>query len=465
MYVVIAGAGQVGTEIAKHLLNEGHSVALIESDKKRLESIESLDALALEGNAASPAKLLEAGINSADLFVAVTGSDEVNIIACIVAKSKGCKTIARISSADYIKEGTVSGKLEIFHADVAICPDMVTATQISKMLLLPSLVESGDLFKGNSIVIELKLPPACSAISRMPGSLKLPHGAHIAAVCRFGAVLRTELAGAFKEDDRVIVVLQSRNSISEVEKVFGLAAGDGKLVGDRLETGMQKIVIVGATRTGIEIARLLEGTRVVLLIDKDGARCQEATAQLSTTLVIHGDATDPEVLTGEGVEDASALAAATENTERNMLTCLLAKRLGVGKTLAIVDDPEVRALFEQIGISVAVSPRMMTVNTILQHITGKSQQGSVTMLQGSGTRVLEVVVNKSMWMAGRDFGAIRFPRNSFISNVIRDGKVIVPTRYDKVKVGDHMVVIVGEDAAGKVEKMFMHRSKHRFGFP
>jgi trk system potassium uptake protein TrkA len=111
MYVIVAGAGQVGTEIAKHLLSEGHSVALIESDKNRLEAAESLDVLALEGNAASPAKLLEAGINSADLLVAVTGSDEVNIIACTVAKSKGCKTIARISSADYITEGTVSGKL------------------------------------------------------------------------------------------------------------------------------------------------------------------------------------------------------------------------------------------------------------------------------------------------------------------------------------------------------------------
>ncbi|KYK27326.1 MAG: hypothetical protein AYK23_02450, partial [Candidatus Proteinoplasmatales archaeon SG8-5] len=325
MYVVVAGAGQVGTEIAKNLLDEGHSVAVIEHDKKRLESIETLDVLALEGNAASPQKLAEAGINSADMLIAVTGSDEVNIIACIVAKSKGCKTIARISNADYVKEGMVAGKLEIFHADVAICPDMVTATQISKMLLLPSLVQSGELSKGRSVVIELKLTPGCSSISRMPGSIKLPHGAHISAVSRFGAVLRPELSGEFKEDDRVIVVLEKKESVPEVERAFGLGAGECKAVGDRLETGMQKIVIVGATRTGIQVAKELEGTRIVMLIDMDEAKCAEATTQLSTTLVIRGDARDPEVLTGEGVEDAGAFVATTDNTEFNMLTCLLAR--------------------------------------------------------------------------------------------------------------------------------------------
>ena len=200
-----------------------------------------------------------------------------------------------------------------------------------------------------------------------------------------------------------------------------------------------------------------------MLIDMDEAKCTEATTQLATTLVIHGDARDPDVLTGEGVEDASAFVATTENTEFNMLTCLLAKRLGVGKTLAIVDEPEVRQLFEQIGISVAVSPRMMTVNTILQYIHGKAQPGSVTMLQGAGVRVMEVVVTKGLWMAGRDYGSVRFPKNAFISVVIRDGKVMVPTRFDKVRLGDRMIINVGQDAIGKVERMFMHKSKW-FGF-
>lgn len=465
MYIVIAGAGQVGIEIAKLLLDEGHNVVLIESDEKRLESVEMLDVLIVEGNAASPAKLAEAGINSADMLVAVTGSDEINIIACMVAKSKGCKTIARISSADYIKEGSETGKLGVFGVDVAVCPDAVTATQISKMLLLPSLVESGELAKGKSVVVELRLISDSSSIARMPSSIRLPKGATFGAVSRFGAVLKPELCGTLKEDDRVIVILESKELINGVESAFGLSADSGKLVGERLETGMQKIVIVGATRTGIQVARFLEGSRVVLLIDKDEDRCRDATSELSTALVINGDATDPELISEEGLEDSGAFVAATENTEYNMLSCLLAKRLGVKKTLAIVDDPELRQLFEQIGISVAVSPRMLTVSTILQYTSGKVPHSSLTLLQGSGARVMEVIVTKSLWMTGRDYGAIRFPKNAFIGSVIRDGRTIIPTRFDKVMPGDHMILFVGGDSIGRVEKMFMHRSKHRFGFP
>ncbi len=463
--MIVAGAGQVGTQIAKRLLDDGHSVALIESDKQRLESIEVMDVMAVEGNAASPDKLVEAGVNSADMLVAVTGSDEVNIIACVFAKSKGCKTVARISSTDYIKEGTKTGKLDVFGVDVAVSPDMVTALQISKMLLLPSLVESSDIAKGRSLVVELRLTPGCSAVSRMPSSIKLPKGATMGAISRFGAVLKPELCGELAKDDRVLVVLESSEMIAQVENAFGLGSGEARMVGDRLETGMQKIAIVGATRTGVQVAKLLEGSRVVILVDRDGSRCADATRILSSAIVIHGDATDPELLQEEGIEDANAFVSATENTEFNMLSCLLAKRMGVRKTLAIVDDTELRQLFEQIGISVAISPRLMTVSAILQHILRKGSHTSLSMLQGSGTRVLDVEVPKSLWMVGREYGAIRFPKNAFISAVIRDKKVMVPTKFDRVRPGDHMIILAGEESVGRVEKMFMHRSKHRLRFP
>jgi len=441
-----------------------YSVALIESDKKQLETIEILDVLTVEGNAASPDKLIEAGINTADMLIAVTGSDEANILACVTAKSKGCRTIARISSTDYMKEGLQTGKIDIFGVDVAVSPDMVTATQISKMLLLPSLVESNEVAKGRSIIIELHINSGASAITRMPASIKLPKGATIGAVSRFGAVLKPELSGQLAEGDRLVMVLESSELIEPVEKAFGLDSGQAKMIGERLETGMQKIVIVGATRTGVQVAKLLEGSRVVLLVDRNEERCGEASAQLSSALVINGDATDPELLTEEGIEDASAFVAATENTEFNMLTCLLAKRMGVRKTLAIVDDPELRNLFEQIGINVAISPRLMTVSTIIKFITRKVPHSSLSMLQGSGVRVLEVEVIKSLWVVGREYGAIRFPKNAFIGSVIRENKVIVPTRFDNVRPGDRMIILTGEESVARVEKMFMHRSKSKFGF-
>ena len=458
MYVVVAGAGQVGTQIAQTLLDEGHSVAVIESDKKRFEEIESLDVLAVKGNAASPAKLREAGINSADLLVAVTGSDEANIIACVISKSKGCKTIARLSNADYMKEGAKTGRLDIFSIGMAVSPDMVTASQITEMLLLPSLVESGKL-SGNAIIIELRLTDSSKAIGRMPASLGLPSGAIIGSVTRHGAVIHSDNSGEFRPDDRVTMVLNSKELVANVETAFGVPSGNGKAVGQRLETGMHKIAIVGATHMGIQVAKSLENDRIVMLIDDSQEKCSKATEELGSTMVICGDATDSELFDEEGIQDAGALVAATDNAEYNMLCCLLAKKWGIGKTLAIVDDPEMRQLFEQVGVDVALSPRMMTVNTIIQQISGKKASSTLTTMQGSGTKVMEVLVKESLWMVGKEYGQLKFPKNVYVGSVIRGGKVIVPTNFDIVRSGDHMIIFLGQESLKKVEKMFSHHNK------
>ena len=458
MYVVVAGAGQVGTQIAQTLLEEGHSVAIIESNKKQFEDIESMDVLSVQGNAASPAKLREAGISSADLLVAVTGSDEANIIACVIAKSKGCKTVARLSNSDYMKDGAETGRLDIFSIDMAVSPDMVTASQITEMLLLPSLVESGKL-SGEAIIIELRLNGSSKAIGRMPASLGLPKGAIIGSVARHGTVIHSDNSGAFKPDDRVIMVLNSRELVANVEAAFGMNPGNGKTVGQRLETDMHKVAIVGATHMGIHVAKSLEDDRVVLLIDDSQERCAAAAEELGSTLIIRGDATDNDLFMDEGIQDAGALVAATDKEEYNMLCCLLAKKWGVGKTLAIVDDAEMRQLFEQVGVDVALSPRMMTVNTVVQHISGKKVSSTLTTMQGSGTKVMEVVVKESLWMVGKEYGQLKFPKNAYVGSVVRGGKVIMPTNFDIVRAGDKMIIFLGQESLKKVEKMFSHHSK------
>ena len=458
MYVVVAGAGQVGTQIAQTLLDEGHSVAIIESNKKRFADVESLDVLAVRGNAASPSKLREAGINSADLLVAVTGSDETNIIACVIGKSKGCKTVARLSNADYMKEGAETGRLDIFSVGMAVSPDMVTAKQITEMLLLPSLVESGKL-SGNAIIVEFRLTDNSKAIDRMPASLGLPNGAIIGSISRHGAIIHSDNSGAFRPDDRVIMVLNSKELVANVEAAFGVPSGNGTAVGQRLETGMHKVAIVGATRMGIQVAKSLENDRIVILIDENQEKCARATEELGSTMVICGDATDSDLFDEEGIQDAGALVAATDKEEYNMLCCLLAKKWGIGKTLAIVDDAEMRQLFEQVGVDVALSPRMMTVNTIIQHISGKKVSSTLTTMQGSGTKVMEVLVKESLWMVGKEYGQLKFPKNAYVGSVVRQGKVIVPTKFDIVRAGDRMIIFLGHDSLKKVEKMFSHHNK------
>ncbi len=447
----------MGTQIAKTLLEEGHSVAIIEANPKRYEAIESLDVLAVEGNAASPAKLREAGISSADLLLAVTGSDEVNIISCVIGKSKGCKTVARISSEDYMRQGAVTGRLDIFSIDMAVSPNMVTAKQITEMLTLPSMVESGNLSNGRAIIIEIRLENGSSAIGRKEASLGIPKGAIIGSVSRAGRNIHPDHVGKFQVEDRIIMILNSKELVKYVESSFGVDKSTN--IGQDSAGTMEKVVIVGATPMGVEIARALEHEKVVMMIDPNEGSCSLATENLGTTLVICGDATDNGLFYDEGIQDAGALVAVTENAEYNMLCCLLAKKWGVGKTLAIVDDTEMRQLFEEVGVDIALSPRMMTVNTIIQSISGKGVSSTLNTMQGSGSQIMEVHIKESLWMVGKEYGHLKFPKETYVGAVIRDSKVIVPTSYDIVRAGDSMIIFLGPDTLKKVEKMFSHHNK------
>ncbi|MBU4031351.1 MAG: Trk system potassium transporter TrkA [Candidatus Thermoplasmatota archaeon] len=458
MYVVIAGAGHVGAHIAEALLEQGHSVAVIESDMKRFENIEAMDVLAIHGNAASPKNLADAGINSANMLVAVTGSDETNIIACVIGKSKGCKTIARLRSPDYLREGVGTGNLDVFGMDLVVSPDVVTANHISRSLLLPSLVESGELSEGQSLIIELRLSEGNPTLRRMLGSIQLPPGAIICSVSRNGQLLLPERVGPLELGDRIILVLDSRMLVANVETAFGVTKGGGTAVGGRLETGIDKIVIVGATKTGIQVAKKLENEKAMIVMDTNTERCQHARDVLEKAIVIHGDATDSALFIDEGLGDASVLVATTKNTDFNMLSCLLAKKRGVTRTMAIVDEPELKLLFEQIGVDMAVSPRMMTVDFILQNILGKQISSTQTTLHGSGITVLEVLVKDTLWMVGKEFGNIKFPRGAFVGSVIRGGKAIKPTRFDTIMPGDRIIMMAPQDSLHKVEKLFSYHS-------
>jgi len=459
MYVVVAGAGHVGVEVARALLAEGHSVAVIESNRKRLQVLESLDVLAVEGSASSPRTLAEAGVNSADMLIAVTGSDETNIVACVVGKSKGCKTVARLRSPDFIREGAISGRLDIFSIDLAVSQDMVTASHISKVLLLPSLFESGEIAEGRSLIIELKMAEGNASVGKMPGSIRLPQGALISSVCRDGQILDQAQAGAIRRDDRVILVLDSRSLVKQVEHAFGVAAGNGQSIGGSFEGGVEKVVIVGATRVGIQVAGLLEKDRATVLVDADQERCARASEFLEKAIVIQGDATDANLFRDEGLDNAAVLVAATDNSEFNMLSCLLARKRGVPRTMSTVDEPELRALFEQVGVDIALSPRKMVVDFIIQHISGTQVSSNVTNLQGSGLVAMEVVATDSLWMVGKEYGHIKMPKGSLIGTVIRNGKASRPSLFDIVRTGDRIIVMVLPDSMRKVEKLFSYRSR------
>ncbi|MFO7619570.1 MAG: Trk system potassium transporter TrkA [Thermoplasmata archaeon] len=458
MYIVVTGGGQVGTAIAKALLNEGHSVAIIESEPKMLEEMESLDVLAVKGNAACPKCLSEAGISSANMLVAVTGSDEVNIISCMIGKSKGCKTVARLRNPDYLHNSQIPDRQDIPNMDLVVSPDVVTANYIARVILLPGLVGSEELADGNSLIIEIMIKTGNPCMNRMLGSIALPQGAIVSMVSRRGHILEPSSAGPLRDGDRVAVVLESRSHINEVETAFGVPPGQGDTIGGRYEEGVEKIVIVGATRTGILAAQILEKDRPVVLVDQDTDRCTMASEKLDSAIVINGDATNINLFKDEGLDNANVLVATTDNGEYNMLACLLAKKRGIERTMATVDDTELRQLFEEIGIDLAVSPRLMTVDYIVNHICGKQVSSTMTTLQGSGITVIEIPVKETHWMVGKEYGNLKLPKGSHIGSVIRNGKAMAPTRFDKILPGDRMIIMVAPHTLRKVEKVFSYHS-------
>ena len=464
MYIIVAGMGQVGLQIVETLLEEGHNLAVIENDPDRMSAVENMDLLSVNGNAASLSSLIEAGINSADLLIAATGSDEVNIISSVIARTKGCRTMARVNSRDYVPENMMSGKLELFGIDLAICPDKVTASHMAKMLLLPSLVDSEIISKEGGLIINLLLPETNSLVSKNIDAVTLPKGCQISAVSRFGAVVEPELAGNFRGGDKVFIVVDSKDKITEVERLFGLQTNASRVMGDKMETGMNKIMIVGADEIGINLAMQLEDSRLVLLMDGDEHKCQKAARYLKKGLVINTSGIDDKALREEGIEDVGAFVATTDSSQFNMLACLLAKQMGVEKTMALVDNPELISLFEQIGITVPLSPRMITANTMLRHISKpgeKPRAKQIASLPSNDSRVIEIFVSKSLWIVGKEFGKIKLPHNSFIGSVIRSGSVMRPTQFDVVRPGDRLIIFAGTESLKKLDKLFMRSGKGR----
>ncbi len=460
MYIIVAGMGRVGRQIVETLIQEGHNLAAIESESQRLGGVENLDLLTVHGSAASISALLEAGINSADLFIAATGSDEVNIISCIIAKSKGCKTIARVNSQDYMPEGVTSGKLDLFGIDLAICPNRVTSNQMAEMLLLPSLVESEKISKSGSMIISFFLAGGSGARGKNPAAIGLPQGCVLASISRMGAVIDPDLAGELREGDKVFVVANSKDRIPDVEKAFGIEAGASKVVGAGLQTGIDKVMIVGANEMGIHLASILEKSRHVVLIDEDEKACEDAASALEKALVINASGIDDDALKDEGIEEVGAFVATTASNEFNMLSCLLARHLGVGKTMAVVHEPDLRPLFEQIGITVTICPRIITANTMLKYVPGSTATKMATA-PTRNERVLEIKVTEDLWVIGKEFGRIKLPHNCFIGAVIRDKLAIVPTKFDLVRAGDRLILFVGAESLRRVEKLFMKSHKRR----
>ncbi|MEM2900919.1 MAG: Trk system potassium transporter TrkA, partial [Thermoplasmata archaeon] len=385
MYAIIGGAGEVGYYVAKSLYSEGYNIAIIEKDPTAADHAETLDALVIRGNAASPRILEEAGIKNADIYIGVTSSDETNMIGCAIANSYGCKTIARINNTDYVDDPVTTEKYRGIGIHVAICPDLVAATKMARIITMPALLDTDIFAKGKIQILETKIEENSEAAGKMVQSIPIPSQCNLVAIFRDQETIIPQGNTKLMPNDCVVTAIGDPSCLHKVESLFGTSRSLTMSEGD-----IKKVMIVGATRIGIRLAKILERQADVVLIEPDEGKCKIAAEQVAGSIIIHGSPTDKEVLKDEGILNVDAFLAATDKEGVNVLACLLAKQLGAKKTIALVDQPELKTTLMDIGVDIAISPRLATVNSILQYAHQSKSLLSLSVLQNGEARVLEL---------------------------------------------------------------------------
>ncbi|MDR7868416.1 MAG: Trk system potassium transporter TrkA [Sporomusaceae bacterium] len=439
MKIVIVGAGKVGYTLAQKLTQEDHDVIVVEQDDERRSIIEHhLDVMTLAGNGASPRVLSEIGLGDVGLMIAVTDSDEVNMIACVAAKQHGVpKVIARVRNTEYLEEdcrefGRTLG------IDLIINPEMVTAVEISQILKTPAALDVEDFAGGKVRLLEVKVRQN-SPFSGVPlRDLPLPENVLIAGILRKDRMI-IPIGSDSVEDNDSVFFLGEKDAICRMEPLFV-----------QKRSKVERILIIGAGRIGRNLALLMEeGGYKVKVIEKDRRRCEELAKVVDDTLVICGDGTDADLLAEEGIGDYDAVVCLTDDDKLNLLVALMAKNLGAQKTFARVGRPEFIPLMEQVGVDVVFSPRLVTAGAILRQVR-REEIVAVTLLEGAKAEAIEVDLRTGSRVIGKPLRDIKFPRRVLVGAVVRNGATFIPNGKTVLETGDRIVLFTLPDNAAKI---------------
>ncbi|GAB7120830.1 Trk system potassium transporter TrkA [Natrinema sp. JCM 9743] len=433
MRVIVVGAGEVGSNIAASL-DDDHNVVVIDTDPDRIDAITyAYDVLAIRGDGTSIETLREAGIADADLVIASTDVDETNIVVCGAAKAVGEPfTIARVKKTNLLR--TWEQSRGAFGIDFMVCTDLQTAETIVRIAGLPGAHDvetfADDLVQMAEFEIESDSPIAGETVSEADRFESLT----------FAALLR--------DDDIVIpqgdTVIEAGDAVVVIGSRESVRAFAGSLTPEPTLEDANEIVIVGGTEIGYQTARLFEAEGLEpRLVERDPRRARELAEHLPGTMVLQSDATDIDFLVREHVDESDIVVAALDSDEKNLLVSLLAKRIGVERTIGLVESGEYVDLFETVGVDVAVNPRLVTSEEITR-FTREQRTENVAMLESDRAEVLEIEVDdESVLFERRIQDAMAdLPDGVVVGAIGRAGRLITPRGETVVAGGDHVVVFV-----------------------
>ncbi|WP_254763339.1 Trk system potassium transporter TrkA [Natrinema marinum] len=443
MRVIVVGAGQVGSNIAESLADE-HDVIVVDINPDKVDSITySLDVLTIEGDGTSIETLQKAGIEKADLVIASTDIDETNIVVCGAAKAVGSPfTIARVKKTNLLR--TWEHSAGAFGVDFMVCTNLQTAETIVRIAGLPG-AHDVDSFAGGLVrMAEFEVVPE-SPIA----------GETVSEADRYESLT---FAALLRDDDVVIptgdTVIRAGDAVVVIGSGESVRAFAGSLTPEPSLEDVNEIVIVGGGEIGYQTARLLEAEGIdPRLVERDPQRARTVAEELPETLVLQSDATDIDFLVREHVGESDLVVAALESDEKNLLVSLLAKRIGVERTIGVVDAGEYVDLFETVGIDVGVNPRLVTAEEITR-FTRERETENVAMLESDRAEVLEIEIDRdSLLFENRIGGAMgELPDGVVIGAITRDDTVITPRGDTVIEGGDHVIVFVDTDVLDQVTR-------------
>ena len=445
MRIVIAGMGDVGYHLAKQLSSEEHDIIAIDMDQQRLSYSDSMaDILTINGPGTSISTLKQAQVERADLFVAVTSFEEVNVTSAILAKKLGAKkTIARIGNSEYLDENVDINFSEI-GIDFMIYPEELAAREMVSLILRSAATDVMDFEGGKLSVIGLRLDKDAPVIRKTVVDIAKEFEIfdfRIVALHRNFRTIIPKGNDRFLPNDQVFVIAKPEGN-SIVMKLAG-----------KEEIKFDNIMILGGSKIGRRVAELLEDKMTVKLIESDEEKTLKLADTLTSTLVIKGDGRDIDLLAQEGIIDVDAFVAVTEDAETNIITCLMAKHLGVKKAIALVDKVDYIPLTQTIGLDSLINKKLIAANNISRFIR-KSEVLALSTLEGIDADILEYVAQPNSTITKKLIKDLNFPKEAIIGGYIRGEDSHIAVGDTKIQSGDKVVVFALPGGVKKTEKFF-----------
>ena len=456
MKILILGAGQVGGTLAENLANEANDITVIDSDGARLRELQDrLDIRTVQGKASYPTILRAAGAPDADMVIAVTNSDETNMVACQVSKLlyKTPTTICRVRANAYLAKPELFANKDSdspggFPIDVLISPEHLVTKHITRLIEYPGALQVLEFSKGLARLV---------AIQATKGGPLVGH--ELSYLRNHMPRIDTRVAAIFRKDRAIMP--QGDTVIEDGDEVFFIAAKKNVMPVmselRRLDTRYKRLIIAGGGNIGERLASAVEGRYNVKIIERSYERCRTLSEQLRHAIVLHGSASDHELLAQENIEETDVFLALTNDDEANIMSSLLAKRMGARKVVTLITNPAYVDLVQGGEIDIALSPQQITIGSLLTHVR-RGDIYNVHSLRRGAAEALEIIAHgdsRSSRVVGRRLDEIDLPDGVTIGAIVRGDEVMIAHSHLTVESEDHLILFLVDKSKIKlVEKLF-----------